>query len=367
MKDRKNFWEAVKLPLLAILISLLFGAVVILILGKNPLKAYAALLQGSGILSKGNYAGGTGQITDFFIFLDATAPMLFAALAVTLALKGGLFNIGVAGQMMLSAFIASYFLGQAELSPWIAKPLVLLTGIAVGGALGALVGFLKARFNINEVVSTIMFNYIVQYLTSYFIFTSFIDPVSRQSIYIRPEASLTWKGVLIDGLRFDLSLGIVLALIAALLLHRFIHRTKEGFEIQMVGKNKLGAEYAGVNVPRTIIRTMAMSGALAGLAGVVYYLGYVQSIQPRVLGSLGYDAIATALLGAAHPIGVIFSSFLVTILDRGSVFMSSRMGIVKEIAGVLTSIILIFSAVSGYIGIKMAERKSAKTLKKEGK
>lgn len=353
----KRALDKIKMPLLAVLISLIFGAIVILLLGKNPFEAYSAFLQGAGLLPKANYAGSQSQLSDFFVFLDGTAPMIFASLAIVIALKGGLFNIGVAGQMLLSAFIATILVGYSGLPGIVAKPLVLLIGIVVGGVLGGIVGYLKAKFNINEVVSTIMFNYIIQYTTSYFIQTSFVDPVSRQSKYIANPASLTFKSVEAFGVRLDISISIIIAILIAIYLNYFLNKKKDGFEIKMVGLNRKASEYSGVNVEKTIVKTMVISGALAGLAGVSYYLGYMQSIQPGVLGSLGFNAIATALLGGVNSIGIIFASLLLTILDRGSVFMSSRLGIVKEIAGVITSIILIFSAVSGYIGLKLSERK----------
>ncbi|NLM06700.1 MAG: ABC transporter permease [Tissierellia bacterium] len=353
----KKVLEKIKMPLLAVTISLIFGAIVILLLKKNPLEAYSAFLQGAGLLPKANYGGNQNQLSDFFVFLDGTAPMIFASLAIVISLKGGLFNIGVAGQMLLSGFFATILVGYSPLPGLVAKPIVILIGLVVGGILGGIVGYLKAKFNINEVVSTIMFNYIIQYTTSYFIQTSFVDPVSRQSKYILSSASLTFKGVSAFGVKLDISISFFLAILVAIYLNYFLNKKKDGFEIKMVGLNRKGSEYAGVNVEKTIIKTMVISGALAGLAGVSYYLGYMQSIQPGVLGSLGFNAIATALLGGVNSIGVIFASLLLTILDRGSVFMSSRLGIVKEISGVITSIILIFSAISGYIGLKLSERK----------
>lgn len=345
--------QRISIPLFSIVLAILAGSIVVFLIGKNPLDTYLGLLQGSGILPKTNYAGGTNQFTDFLSFLDLLAPMIFGALAVTMALKAGLFNIGVSGQMLAAGFTATILIGYSELPALIAKPAVVIIGIIVGGLLGALVGFLKYRFNINEVVSTIMFNYIVQYLTSYWINSVYVNPVSRQSEYIHKAASLTLKSLRIGELKMDIPIGIILAVLAAFIIHFIVESTQLGYEIKAVGLNKKASGYAGIQVGRTLVLTMAISGALAGLAGVTYYLGYFQSMQPRALSSLGYDSVATALLGNAHPIGVVFSSFLITVLNKGATFMSSKVGVVKEISGVIVSLILLFSAMGAFIRAKL--------------
>ena len=179
------------IPIFTILLSLIFGILVIALLGKNPLQAYYNLLQGSGLAPKASYAGHKGMITDFTSFLNALTPMLFAALAVLIALKAGLFNIGVSGQMLAAGFTATVLIGYSDLPAVIAKPLVVLIGFIIGALAGALVGFLKHRFNINEVVSTIMFNYIFQYVISFLINTFYVDPVSRQSANVKQAGRLT--------------------------------------------------------------------------------------------------------------------------------------------------------------------------------
>ena len=161
------------IPIAAILLSLIFGAIVILLIGKNPLIAYKSLLQGAGLWPKANYAGGKGLITDFMSFLDAWTPMLFASLSVAVAAKAGLFNIGVSGQMLIAGFAATVLVGYSGLAAVLAKPLVLLIGMVVGALAGGFIGWLKHRFNINEVVTAIMLNYIIQYITSFFIFSSY--------------------------------------------------------------------------------------------------------------------------------------------------------------------------------------------------
>lgn len=350
-------WQPVSIPLFSILLSLIAASIVILLIGKNPLSAFYNLLQGAGVLPKPVYAGYKSMLTDLLTMLNSMTPMLFAALAVAVALKAGLFNIGVSGQMLLAGYVATVLVGYSELNGILAKPLVLLIGIIVGAIYGGIVGWLKYKFNINEVVSTIMFNYIVQYVLSFFINSYYIDPVSRQSKYIRSSARLTFMNVEIAGLKMDLSIGIILALITAFIIKFIVDKTRIGYEIKAVGANPKAAKYAGINVGKNIVLAMVISGALAGLAGVTYYLGYFASIQPKVLASTGYDAIAVSLLGNGNPFGIIFSSFLISAIDKGSTYMSSTAGVRQEIASVVTGLILLFSACGTFIKYKIQRGK----------
>ncbi len=366
MKNKNNFLHKLILqtighekrqhymiPVFTILLSLLFGILVIALLGKNPLQAYYNLLQGSGLAPKASYAGHKGMITDFTSFLNALTPMLFAALAVLIALKAGLFNIGVSGQMLAAGFTATILIGYSDLPAVIAKPLVILIGFVIGALAGALVGYLKHRFNINEVVSTIMFNYIFQNVVSFLINTFYVDPVSRQSKNVGQAGRLTLVDVVIGDYKMDIPLGILVAVIGIAVTAFVMNKTTLGFEIKAVGSSIRAAEYAGIQVGRTRVLAMMLSGGFAGLAGVTYYLGYFASIQPKVLVSTGYDAIAVALLGNSSPVGIIFSSFLITVISKGSTYMSSTSGVQAEIASAITGIILLFSACGAYVRYKV--------------
>lgn len=355
--------QSVTIPIFAILVSLVAGAIVLGILGKNPLSAYINLLQGSGLCPKASYAGGKSILTDFTSFLNALTPMLFAALAVAVALKGGLFNIGISGQMLCAGFVTTIIIGYSDLPAGIAKPLVLVCGIVVGAAVGGLVGWLKYKFNINEVVSTIMINYTAQYVISFCINTFFVNPVSRQSNPVSKAARLTLMDTQVGDLKMDIPLGIILAVIAAFIIRFLFKKTRMGYEIKTVGSSVTAARYAGISVGRNIVLAMVISGALAGLAGVTYYLGYFGSIQPKVLPSTGFDAIAVSLLGNNNPVGIIFSSFLITIISKGSTYMSSTAGVEAEIASVITGLILLFSACSAFIAYKVKRAKN--TLEEE--
>ena len=340
------------IPIFTIVLSLIFGAIIIALLGSNPFKAYYNLLQGSGLAPKASYAGHKGIITDFTSFLNALTPMLFAALAVLIALKAGLFNIGVSGQMLAAGFTATILIGYSVLPAVTAKPLVVFIGFIIGALAGALVGFLKHRFNINEVVSTIMFNYIFQYIVSFLINTFYVDPVSRQSKNVGASGRLTLVDVVVGDYKMDIPLGILLVAVGIAVTAFLMNKTILGFEIKAVGSSIRAAEYAGIRVGRTRVLAMMLSGGFAGLAGVTYYMGYFASIQPKVLVSTGYDAIAVALLGNSSPIGIIFSSFLITVISKGSTYMNSASGVQAEIASAITGIILLFSACGAYVKYK---------------
>lgn len=348
-KNRSDFFT----PFIAIILSLLTISVIVLFIGKNPLDVFYSTLQGAGILPKENYAAFKSQLTDFTSMISIMTPMLFAALSVVVAFKAGLFNIGVSGQMLSAGFIASVLVGYSDLNAYLAKPLVLIIGMIVGALAGGLIGFLKWKYNINEVVSSIMLNYIFQYIVSFIISLNFLDPVSRQSSYVSEASRLTLMNVEIGGLKLDIPLGFIVALAMVFLVKFIFDKTKLGFEIKAIGANRNAANYAGINVGRNIVFAMFLSGALAGLAGVTYYVGHMASIQPRVLSTIGFDAIAISLLGNSNPIGVLFSSFLITTIADGSSYMSSSVGVDKEIGSLMIGMILLFSACGVMIKSKL--------------
>jgi general nucleoside transport system permease protein len=341
--------KPILVSVLAVLMSFVVIALFLLVLGKNPLEAMGSFLCGCGFLPKTSYAEGKGMPTDFMSFLDILAPMMLASLGVIVALKAGLFNIGISGQMLAAGFVATILVGYSGLDAYIARPLVILVGIVVGGLFGGFVGYLKYAFNIHEVVSTIMFNYIVSYVTGFFVNSFFVDTISRSSVVVKDAARLTIYDVPFLGYKASFPIGIVIALAAVFCVRFFLDRMVVGFEIRAVGFNRKCAQYAGMHVGRNMVLAMAMSGMLAGLAGVTYYLGYYNTIIPKQLPSMGYDSIAVALLGNTSPVGSIFASILITIFQKGNVYMSSRIGVAREIASVITGILLLFSACNVYM------------------
>lgn len=155
----------------------------------------------------------------------------------------------------------------------------------------------------------------------------------------------------------DIPLGIILAVIAALAIKFIFDKTVLGYELKAVGANRNASRYAGINVGKNMVLSMVISGALAGLAGATYYLGYYASIQPRVLSSTGFDAIAVSILGNSNPIGILCSSFLINIINKGSTYMSSTAGLDAEIASVITGLILLFAACGEYIKYQVKKTK----------
>lgn len=358
--------QSITIPVFAVVAALLVAAIMLLALGKDPVKAILGMLRGCGIVPKANYAANAGMLSDFMGFLNVLAPMIFAALAVAVANKTGLFNIGISGQMLLAGFLATVTVGYSGLPMAAALPLVVLIGILAGAAVGGIIGFLKYKFNINEVVSSIMLNYIIQYVTSFFINMYYVDPVTRQSSYVNSTARLTLVGVEAFGMKLDIPLAMLLVIPAIVLVKMIFDRTRTGYEMKTVGLSRNAARYAGMSVGKNMVLSMLISGALAGVAGVAYYLGYLSSIQPGVLVSLGFDSIAVAILGNNNPIGIFFSSFLITIVSKGSTYMSSSAGIPQEIASVITGLILVVSACTLFIRQLLAklaekEREAAKT------
>lgn len=353
-------WANVTVSVLAVVLMLLTSSVILLLMGKNPLVAFRSFLQGCGFWPKANYGGGVGMLSDFFDYLNILAPMLLAALAFIVAFKTGLFNIGISGQMLLSGFLATALVGYLkDLSPWLAKPLVLVIGVAAGGLLGALIGWLKYRFNIHEVVSTIMVNYIISYTTGFFINTRYVDMLTRSSRICTPASRLTFTKVEIGGVRCNVPLGILIGLAAAFLVKFIFDKTVFGFELKAVGTSRKCARYIGINVRRSIVLSMALSGVFAGLAGVTYYLGYTNTMVPKTLPGMGYDSIAVALLGNSSPLGAIFASMIVTIFQSGANYMSSSVGVAKEIASLITGILLLFAACGEFMKI-LGQRKIEK-------
>ena len=346
-----SLWVSV----IAILLTIVTATVLLLLIGKNPLVAIRSFLQGCGFLAKENYGGGSGQLTDLLDFLNYLTPLILASLAFIVAFKAGLFNIGISGQMMLAGFTATVLVGYNKaLSPFIAKPLVLLIGLAVGGLTGVLVGYLKYRFNIHEVVSTIMINYIISYLIGFFINTYYLDMMTRNSKVCTPEARLTLTNVMIGNMKSKIPLGLIGAILVALLVSFLFRKSVLGFEIKAVGQNRRCSEYSGIRVSRTILVSMGLSGAIAGLAGVAYYLGYTNTIIPKSLPGMGYDSISVALLGSGSPIGSIFAAVVVAVFQQGANYMSSSVGVVKEIASLITGIMLLFASCGNYMKYRAA-------------
>ncbi len=317
--------------ILGILLAFAAGALFLLIFQENPIEAYGALLKGA--FSSKRYIAET---------LLSTTPLIFGGLAVALGFRCGLFNMGVEGQIVLGGMVAAYIGYAWELPKGVHLPVAILGGALAGGVWGAIPGWLKARYRIHEVITTIMFNYIVFEIASYMIAVGGPMKADNElpvSPTVLPTAQL---GRIWEGTR--LSAGIFLALAMAALVWVFLFKMRLGYKMRAVGSNADAAEYAGIKPGRMMVLAMFLSGALGGIAGAVEVLGVHYKFYATFSPGYGWDAIAVALLGLLHPAGVVASAFLFGMLRSGSITMQALAGISKDIVLVLTALIIFFTA-----------------------
>lgn len=344
------------ISIIAIILGLIAGGILMLAIGSNPFEGYNYLLQGALI-----------NIERFGNTLATATPLIFTGLAVAFAFRTGLFNIGAAGQMLIGGLGATAVALTFDFS----RPIMLLLMIVVGlvcGALWALIpGILKARFNVHEVVSTIMMNWIA-YWTVYYIVPGYFKGPSLETESAKLPDAFTLRAPFLTEM-FDgsyINLGLFLGVIAVIIIWFVIEKTTLGFELKAVGFNRHAAEYAGMRVNRNIILSMLISGALAGLGGVALYTGNASSMQIGILPSQGYDGIAVALLGANNPIGVFFAAILFGILYSGTGFMNAMTDIPPELANTIIAIIIYFAATSILIHRLMDKFKKRRSEVKKG-
>lgn len=332
MNRMRNLFTA----LAAVLLGLVAGAIFMALTGSNPFKGYSYL-----------FRGGLMNLERIGNTLASATTLVLTGLSAAFAFRTGLFSIGAAGQMLIGGLVAT----ALGLSLELAKPLMLLVmllGAAFGGALWASVpGYLKARFNVHEVVSTIMMNWLAYWVVYYTI------PAYFKGIFLETEsrripelASLRvpWLSGMFQG--SYINLGLLLAIAATALIALILNRTTLGFELKAVGFNRHAAEYAGINVSRNIIMALGISGAMAGLAGVTFYAGYSVNMQIGVLPAAGLDGIAVALLGANSPWGVFAAAVFFGILHSGKGFMNAMTNIPPEIGDTIIATIIYFAATS---------------------
>lgn len=325
-----RIWRAVSVPVVAVLLAALIGAVILFISGVNPIDAYSALLDGA-----------FGSARAIARTLEKATPLVFSGLAVAFAFKAGLFNIGAQGQLLFGAIMAAAAgFAITGLPPIIHVPLALLAGGLAGALYGAIPGALKTFTGAHEVITTIMLNYIAINITDYLADGPWKD-TSPGNIVARTPAIQDSAVIPVIG---SVPLGFVIALAAAVIVWWLLWYTTLGFEIRTVGLNPFAARYAGMKVPRTVIVTMMLSGLLAGMGGAVETLGVVGRYQPGFNVGLGLDGITIALLGRTHPFGVIPAALLVGAMRGGASQMQFRAGVANEIIDVIQALILFFVA-----------------------
>lgn len=326
-------------PLVAIILGLLFGAIVMLAGGYNPIAAYVALLQKI-----------FGNSYDFAETIRNITPLILTGLSVAFAFRTGLFNIGAEGQVLMGMTGAT-IIGVAIELPWfIHAPLAIIVGMLLGGVWGAFAGMLKAYRGVNEVITTIMLNWIALFLSNYIITKFLLEPNQQRSKYIHESAkiSIDWLSAAMGNARIHW--GTVIAIVAAIVVFIVLWKTKQGFELRAVGHNAHAAEYAGMNVNRNIIKSMFIAGMLAGLAGVVEVLGvfFYQTVNASHTG-LGFDGIAVALLGNNTPLGVVLGAILFGGLTYGSAGMSFGADVPPEVIRVVIASVIFFVAAPGIV------------------
>lgn len=337
-------------PAISIIVGLLVGAVVMLVSGYDPVQGYTALW--NGIFGDSYTIGNTiRQIT----------PYILAGLAVAFAFRTGLFNIGVEGQLLMGWLAAAWVGYAVELPRIIHLPLAIIAAAIAGGLWALLVGYLKARLNVHEVISSIMLNYTALYITNAIIKS--LSDGGFKTETVLPSATLRaqWLRDMTDN--SSLHLGILVALGMVLVMWFLLEKTTRGYELKAVGFNQNAAEYAGMSVKKNIILAMTISGMFAGLAGAMEALGTFQnaSIKAGFTG-VGFDGIAVALLGANTPLGVVFGATLFGSLKYGALNMPNEAGIPEEIVSIIIALIIFFVA-CGYVIRLLLEKFGSK---KEG-
>lgn len=344
MKTVSRFLRPMVVPVLAVFTALVVGAILIWLSTGDASKivqAYWGLLIGS--------LGSPKAVSETIVW---ATPYIFAGLAVALGFKCGLFNIGAEGQLLVgsltsvwAAYALPHLLGF-DIPAIIHIPLCIAAGILGGLVWGAIPGFLKAKTGGHEVINTIMMNYIALYLTNFLLAGPMMDPDPNNAVAQTEMIALSARLPRLIPWDSDLRVhwGCILAIVMAFAVWWFLYKTTWGFEIRTVGTNPDAARYAGISVGRNIVLAMALSGALAGLAGTVEVIGLNYYHTPGFSAGYGFDSIAIALLGKSHPLGVIPAAFLFGAMRNGATEMQFLTQIPVDIISVIQALILLFVA-----------------------
>lgn len=340
-------------PLLAIVTALIVGALIIVFTDPTTLDAWGSFFSDPGTALSASwdlvatsyralFDSSLGSQRALARTLVQSTPLILVGLSVALAFKAGLFNIGGAGQLIVGAMAAAWVGITFDLPQLLHLPLALLAGMVGGGSWGAVIGFLKARTGAHEVILSIMLNFVALRLLDYALSTDTFrrpgrsDPISPEmpdSVRL-PEP--------IDS--FRVHIGFLLALVVAYGCWWLLQRTTVGFRMRAVGANPHAARYAGMGVAATTLLSMSIAGALAGLGGTTILLGSTPRLTGGFFASVGFDAIALALLGRASPIGVVGAGLLFGALQAGSTGMQARTSTPIDIIFVIQALIILFVA-----------------------
>src|SRR5579864_331297 len=358
MTGARRIASGLAMPLGSVLFAFIAGALILVVTGSNPLDAYGGLLCGGLGMACTQGENPALQISNTIVF---TIPLISAGVAVALPFRAGLFNIGVEGQFLAGAMACTAIgIKFSSLPGPVLLPMVLVGGMVAGSLWAGVAGVLKATTGAHEVVTTIMMNYIAQWLLRYLIIGGPLQlaPGTSRSLPIGAGAQLATilpasNSLIILGLPssvYRVHTGILLAFAAAAVFAFLLWRTSLGYEIRAVGQSQRAARYAGVSVRRTIIVTMLIAGAFSGLTGALQIAGIDHSLTDIFFSdTTGFDAIAVALLGLGSSIGIVLAAFLFGALHSGGAVMQSDAGISSNLVLVVQALIL-FSIAANFLG-----------------
>jgi len=324
-------WYSIVISLFAILVALLIGAVVIVFAGGDPFRSYVHIARAS--------FGSLGVFSDTIV---KATPLILVGLACSVAFRMRLWNIGAEGQFFLGALGASAVvlipLLPQDAPRWLFIPTMMLAGVIAGALWGFVPGFLKAHFNVNEIITTLMMNYIAFALVNFFIFAVWsergfqMSPMFPKTAWLPRLADFAKQVPVFRGLTTHL--GLIFGVVASVVVWFILYRSRWGYEIRLIGDNPRAASYAGINIARNIILVMMLSGGLAGLAGVSEISGVVHRLQGAISPGYGFTGIIIAWLAKLNPFAVILVSVLF-----GALILAGReiqpSGIPKMIQGVI--------------------------------
>jgi general nucleoside transport system permease protein len=360
MRSRLNSLFDALLPVIATLAALGVGAVMLLVLGANPLVAYGALWEGA-----------FGSTNAFAETLVKATPLLLVALGICISFRGDVINIGGEGQMIVGAILATWVgLTFTGLPGWLVIVMAMLGGFIGGGIWGGIPGFLKAYFNVNEILSTVMMNAIAVQFMNFMLRGPMIDPSQAELASQIPQTAR-----LLDAFRLlrwaptRLHLGALIAVVLAILVYILLWRTTLGYRIRAVGQNPNASRYAGINVKRHVVLALLLSGAFAGLAGMiqVYGVNYrmiTDGSASGFTGSAGFNGIVAALFGQLHPIWSIPASILFGALLVGANSMQRMVQIPSALVTALNGLVVVF-VVSSEIWRRRRQRRRLAAAKEE--
>ncbi len=325
-------------PIGAIVFAFFLAACAMLVAGVSPADGFWALFVGS--------LGGRAQIAETLV---QTTALLFPALGIALAFRAGLFNIGAEGQLVIGG-LAAGAIGAHLIAPMPAAIFVLLAaGFVAGGAWGAIAGWLRARFHASEIISTLMLNFIALSLAGYLVSGPLKSPLATGA-ETAPLPATSWLPTLIPDTR--LSIALVIAIGAAIVLRWLFVRTVFGYDLRAAGDAPEAARRGGVNMPRITVLALTLSGATAGLGGATLVTGVLHRFNTQLSPGYGYTAIAVALVGDLNPLWVCVAAFGFGILEAGGLAMQALADVPKDAIHVIEGLIILVLAARRYIATR---------------